>query len=166
MTQSDIINLIKEVGAALVILGGIVTTVLAGLGAYRRVQAEIEEKKSLLAQAKSAKVTEDNRLEVELTERLQKLSADLLSQMEERYTLLNSELKQVRSELDRVTRKNTLLRSAGLSLIKGIEISLKARSDQVSEEGTVNCGACLSSDAALLRQLLEVRELFEKENGE
>lgn len=145
--QEDLIQIIREVLAGLGILSGIVITIVSAVRSARKDQFDESQ------QIKKQKGEDDER-EVDLTERLQKLSADLLKQMEDRMTLFQSTIADLK-------RENQVLREAGIRLIKGIEDSLRARKNS-SAEGA-NCQACFSGDQALLKEVLAVRDLFIKE---
>ena len=140
MTLSDVKTIIEVIFTSALILAGGLKTLMAASEALKQ---KANEEKALA-------LTKDKQ-EVELTERLQRLSADLLSQMETRCAV-------IQSRLEATERDNRILRQSGLGLITGIVNSLRAREVR-SDPG---CLACLTGDHELLAGVLKVKDLFEK----
>lgn len=149
----EILTQIRELLTALGILAGISATVITALNARRK---EAEESRRAEKKAEN----EDEKQEVELTERLQQLNKDLLNEMDRRYTELQEELRLVRAELKAKEIENQILRKSGLRVILGIEASLKAR-NRILDSGQLTCSACVASDQELLDSLSKVRLIFE-----
>lgn len=158
MTNNEILLIIRELVAAVSVLLGIGVTFITARSASREARA-----KSVLEKEKHS--AEKERQEVELTERLQKLSSDLMEQMELRIKVFQDNILSLEAQLDRSHKKAELLRKAGLRLIHGIEASIQARS-QVNLSGNPKpetCAACFAGDQALLAEVKQVKILFEEE---
>jgi 2',3'-cyclic-nucleotide 2'-phosphodiesterase (5'-nucleotidase family) len=93
--------------------------------------------------------------DLDLTEKLQKLSKELLDQMDEKVKDLEKQLKSSRT-------RERKLRDAGLILINGITQSIKARTENQLRDGPT-CAACLEGDRILLTEVIKIKELFERE---
>lgn len=151
MTLADI----KEIVIIVSLCASFIGTFLAALAAFRKTSAEAS---SLEVKTE----TDQDEKEVSLTERMNKMSADLLKQMDDRYNGLRSELEVVRSDLRQAQREKEFYRLTGLRVLLGIEASLTAR-NRLQADGQA-CGACLTADHKLLTEIAEVKKLFEMEN--
>jgi hypothetical protein len=166
-----VIDIIKEAGAFLVVVSGIVGTVYAGITAYTKEKAAIMAQQRAAVQAVEDKKIEDRTKEIELAERMRAITSRLLEDVDNRFARMEAGFSELQKSYDELrVRYNEIeilykagmireerLRAAGLKLIAAIEAGIRAREESSSP---TSCSACLAQDQTLVTSLADVKKLF------
>lgn len=160
---TDIIATVERLGGFLVLLLGAVGALYTAISVGRKALIEAESKAQ--TDRTNLEITQKTR-PLEATKAMQELYDQFVEDMDEKFKIMNGELGKLReqqkdteSKLRLVTGERNLFKEAGLRLISAIEEGLTIRS-RISVELN-NCSVCSVADAALLKTLTEVKNLFE-----
>jgi len=153
----ELMDIIEKIIGWIVILGGVSGTLITAISVSKKNKAESETNLVKANNEHTKAEGEKLKNEVELTEKLQQMSKDMLSHMEKEMAVIKEEIMGVKADLLKTQIEKKRLIDAGIILIEAIEAGLDIRRKNQNAD---YCNACKISDEALLVKLNEVKNLF------